>query len=183
VPRNWDQHFADPAHVTSTADPLLVQAAEMLPPGRALDLACGPGRHALYLGRLGWHVSAVDSSAVAIRLLRAQSAGLPINARLADLERGQFAILPNSYELICDFLYLQRNLFPQIREAVHPGGIFAGAIHLAQEACTATPCNPDFLLQPGELRSFFDGWKVLFYSEGGDPARSRLMARIIARRA
>jgi hypothetical protein len=33
------------------------------------------------------------------------------------------------------------------------------------------------------LRSFFDGWKVLFYSEGGDPARSRLMARIIARRA
>jgi SAM-dependent methyltransferase len=183
VPRNWDQHFADPAYVNSTADPLLIQAADMLPPGRALDLACGPGRHALYLARLGWRVTAVDSSAVAIGLLRAQSAGLAINTHLADLERGEFAIVPDSYELICDFLYLQRNLFPQIREAVHPGGIFAGAIHLVQEGCTASPCNPDFLLQPGELRSFFDGWKVLFYSEGGDPGRSRRTARIIARRA
>ena len=183
VARNWDQHYADPTYVDSGADPLLIQAAEMLPPGRALDLACGPGRHALYLARLGWRVTAVDASPVAIALLRAQASGLPLEACLADLERGEFAIVPDSYELICDFLYLQRNLFPQIREAVHPGGIFAGAIHLVQEGCTASPCNPDFLLQPGELRSFFDGWKVLFYSEGGDPGRSRRTARIIARRA
>jgi len=183
VPRNWDQHFADPAYVNSTPHPLLIQAAEMLPPGRALDLACGPGRHALYLARLGWRVTAVDSSAVAIGLLRAQSTGLPIDIHLADLERGQFALAPNSYELICDFLYLQRNLFPRICEAVHPSGIFAGAIHLVQEGCAATPCSPDFLLHPGELRSFFDGWKVIFYSEGGDAGRSRRTARIIARRA
>jgi len=183
VPRNWDQHFADPAHVDSAADPLLIQAADMLPPGRALDLACGPGRHALYLAGLGWQVTAVDSSAVAIGLLRAQASGLAIHARLADLERGQFAIAPNAYQLICDFLYLQRNLFPQIREGVHPGGIFAGAIHLFQEGCSETPRNPDFLLRPGELRSLFDGWKVLFYSEGGELGRSRRIARIIARRA
>jgi SAM-dependent methyltransferase len=183
VPRNWDQHFADPAHLDSAADPLLIQAAEMLPPGRALDLACGPGRHALYLARLGWHVTAVDSSAVAIGLLHSQAAGLPIDARLADLERGEFAIAPNTYQLICDFLYLQRTLFPQIRAGVRPGGVFAGAIHLFQEGCSATPRNPAFLLHPGELRSFFDGWKVLFYSEGGEPGRSRRIARIIARRA
>ena len=102
MPRNWDQHFADPAYVNSTADPLLIQAADMLPPGRALGLACGPGRHALYLARLGWRVTAVDSSAVAIRLLRTQSTGLPIDTHFADLERGHFAILPDSYELICD---------------------------------------------------------------------------------
>jgi tellurite methyltransferase len=183
VPRNWDQHFADPAHVDSAADPLLMQAAEMLPPGRAIDLACGPGRHALYLARLGWRVTAVDSSAVAIKLLRAQIANLAIDACLAYIERGQFVIAPNSCELICDFLYLERNLFPQIREGIHPGGLFVGAIHLFQEDCTATPRNPEFLLQAGELRSFFDGWKVLFYSESGDAGRSRRTARIIARRA
>jgi SAM-dependent methyltransferase len=195
VPRNWNQHYAAlasrphyPSHADS-ADPLLIQAAEMLPPGRALDLACGPGRHALYLARLGWRVTAVDSSAVAIGLLRAQAAGLPLDAHLADLERGEFAIAPNTYKLICDFLYLQRSLFPQIREGVHPGGIFAGAIHLFEAGCQATPRNPDFLLQPGELRSLFDGWKVLFYSEGGryseggEQRRPRRTARIIARRA
>jgi SAM-dependent methyltransferase len=183
VPRNWDQHYADPAHLDSAADPLLVEVAGMLPPGHALDLACGPGRHALYLARLGWHVTAVDSSSVAIGLLRAQAAGLPLDAHLTDLERGEFTIAPNSYQLICDFLYLQRNLFPQIREGVHPGGVFAASIHLFEAGCTATPRNPDFLLHPGELRSLFDGWKVLFYSEGGEPGRSRRTARIIARRA
>jgi SAM-dependent methyltransferase len=183
VARNWDQHFSDPAHVDSAADPLLIQAAEMLPPGHALDLACGPGRHTLYLARLGWHVTAVDSSAVAIRLLRAQAAGLAIDPHVADLERDEFAIAPNAYQLVCDFLYLQRSLFPQIREGIHPGGIFAGAIHLFQQGCSATPCNPNFLLQAGELRGLFDGWKVLYYSEGGEPGHSRRIARIIARRA
>ena len=183
MPRNWDQHYADPAHTDSTVDPLLIQAAEMLLPGRALDLACGTGRHALYLARLGWRVTAVDSSAVAIGLLHAQAAGLPLDARLADLERGEFELAPNAYQLICDFYYLQRNLFPQIREAVHPGGVFAGAIHVFDDAPALRPRNPDFLLQAGELRGFFDGWKVLFYSEGGEPGRSRRTARIIARRA
>jgi tellurite methyltransferase len=191
VPRNWDQHYSDPAYVESAADPLLIQAADMLPPGRALDLACGPGRHALYLARLGWRVTAVDSSAVAIDLLRAEAGPLPTDARRVDLEGGEFAIAPNTYQLICDFLYLQRDLFPQVREGIHPGGIFVGAIHLFQNDCTETPCNPAFQLQPGELRSFFDGWKVLFYSESGAVGGSRRSAqdnarrcaRIIARRA
>jgi SAM-dependent methyltransferase len=188
VPRNWDQHYADPAHVDSTADPLLIQAADMLPPGRALDLACGPGRHALYLARLGWHVTAVDSSAVAIGLLRAQSAGLALHPHCADLARGQFAIAPAAYHLVCDFHYLQRSLFPEIRLGVHPGGVFAGAIHLVENAhparTRATPIrNPDFLLHPGELRAFFDGWKVVFYSEGAEPGRALRTARIIARHA
>ena len=183
MPRNWDQHYADSALADTTADPLLIQAAEMLPPGRALDLACGRGRHALYLARLGWHVTAVDSSSAAIGLLRARSAGLAIDVHRADLERGEFAIAPGAYHLICDFLYLQRSLFPQIREGVCSGGVFAGAIHLFEDSPATLPHNPDFGLRPGELRSFFDGWKVLFYSESGDPGRSRRTARIIARRA
>ncbi len=179
MPRNWDQHYTDSDNFDTAADPLLIQAAEMLPPGRALDLASGPGRHALYLAMLGWRVTAVDSSAVAIALLRGRSAGLPIESRLADLERGQFTIAPNSYELICDFYYLQRDLFPQILEGVHPGGVFTGAIHLVD----GNPArNPDFLLHPGELRAYFDGWKVVYYSESAEPGH-RSKARIIARRA
>jgi tellurite methyltransferase len=183
VPRDWNQHFADRDYTDPAPDPLLIQAADMLLPGRALDLACGAGRHALYLARLGWHVTAVDFSAAAIGRLRAQGAGLEIDARLSDLERDEFAIAANAYELICDFLYLQRNLFPQIREGIHPGGVFVGAIPLFEEGCLATPRNPDFLLQPGELRSLFDGWKVLFYSEAGGGEGSRRLAQIIARRA
>ena len=183
VPRNWDQYYADSEHVDLAADPLLIQAAELLPPGHALDLACGPGRHALYLGLLGWQVTAVDSSATAIGLLRMQSAGLAIDSRLADLERGQFTLPPDTYDLVCDFHYLHRDLFPRMRDSVHPGGVFVAAIHLAGEDVNLSPHNPVFLLQPGELRAFFDGWEVLFYSEGGGSAATRKSAKIIARRA
>ena len=62
VARDWDEHYADPANRNWEPEPLLVEAAEFLAPGRALDLACGTGRNALYLVSLGWRVTAVDRS-------------------------------------------------------------------------------------------------------------------------
>lgn len=178
MPRDWDQHYADAANLDFTPAPLLVQAAELLPPGRALDLASGPGRNALFLAQLGWQVEAVDSSEVAIRSLRDRARGLAVQARLADLERGEFAIAPDAYDLICDFYYLQRDLFPQIRAGVRPGGTLVAAIHLFEPGHTAV-----FALGPGELRAEFEGWKILFYSEAREHGRSRASAQIIARKA
>ena len=116
-------------------------------------------------------------------LLRDRARGLEVDARVADLEAGEFQIVPGTYDLICDFFYLQRSLFPSIREGVRPGGTFAGAIHLVDESPGARPRNPAFLLRREELRAEFAGWKILFYSEAPEPGRSRLAARIIARRA
>ena len=65
-----------------------------------------------------------------IKLLRERAAGLPIDAIRADLERGEFRIAPGAYDLVCDFLDLQRDLFPEIREGIRPGGVFAGTIRL-----------------------------------------------------
>jgi SAM-dependent methyltransferase len=178
MPRNWDEHYSDPAHIDFTPAPLLVEAAELLRPGRALDLACGVGRNALFLASLGWQVTAVDRSAVGIRLLRERATGLNLDARVADLEAGGFAIEPGAYDLICDFYYLQRDLFPAIREGVRPGGVFAGAIHLFEEGREA-----QYVLRPGELRQEFHGWKILFYSESPEPGARRPKARIMARRA
>src|SRR5581483_2382613 len=103
--------------------------------------------------------------------------GLPVEAHAADLEAGGFLIQPHGYDLICDFLYLQRDLFPQIREGVRPGGMFAGEIHLAGAD------RHSFVLQPGELRAEFAGWKILYYSEAAESGSSRRTARLLARRA
>jgi SAM-dependent methyltransferase len=166
VPRDWEQYYADPHHLDLTPEPMLVEAAGLLPPGAALDLACGAGRNALHLAQLGWKVVAVDSSANAIRALKERARGLPVEIRRADLERGEFTIAPNSYNLVCDFLYLQRDLFPQLREGVRPGGLFLGSFRL----------SGTFGLKPGELRAEFPDWKILFYSETDS-------ARIMARKA
>src|SRR3954469_3927503 len=173
MPRDWDRHYAEEANPDWTPTPLLVDVAEKLPPGRALDLACGTGRNALYLARLEWRVTAVDASRVAIAKLREQAGGLSIDARVADLERREFAIEANAYDLICNFHNLQRDLFPDIREGVRPGGVVVAAIHL----------EGSFALRTGELREEFAGWKILYYSEGAESGRSPRSARIIARRA
>lgn len=167
VPRDWDEYYRECANVDPSPDPLLIESAELLPPGRALDLACGAGRHTLYLAKLGWHVTAVDASAVALDLLRRNAKGLPVDLRHADLESGDFLIAPEAYDLVCDFLYLQRTLFPAIREGLRPGGLFLGAMRR----------DGTFCIEPGELRRAFAHWKILYYSESGK------VARIAARKA
>jgi SAM-dependent methyltransferase len=182
VPRDWDQHYTDAANHKQAPEPLLVEVAELLPPGCALDLACGVGQNARYLASLGWRVTAVDRSRTAIEALRRSAAGLPVEALAVDLETGEFAIAPAAYDLVCDFFYLQRDLFPAIRAGVRPGGVFAAAIRLVDPAA-ARPMHPAFLLESGELRDQFEGWKILFYSEAREAGHNRRAARIIARRA
>lgn len=120
----------------------------------------------------------MDKVPEAIRLLREHAGGLEIDTRVADLEHGEFPIEPEAYDLICDFFYLQRDLFPAMRAGVRPGGLFAAAIHLREEGRAAR-----FVMESGELRAEFAEWKVLYYSEGVEAGRSRPSARIIARKA
>jgi len=180
VPRDWEQHYAETEGLDLTPSPLLVEVADRTPPGRALDLACGAGRNALYLAQLGWQVVAIDSSASAVRMVRerAAAAAVSIEVRVADLEAaGEFVIEPSAYDLICDFFYLQRDLFAAIREGVRPGGLVAAEIHLRDE-------KPHrFVLDPGALRREFDGWKILYYSEAVRAGQTRPSAAILARKA
>ncbi|HUI80237.1 MAG TPA: methyltransferase domain-containing protein [Bryobacteraceae bacterium] len=185
MPRNWEERYAQPETLDYTPSSLLLEVAELLPPGRALDLGCGHGRNSLALARLDWSVVAVDASERAIRILRTRAAaeGLPVDAHLADLETNEFAIEPAGYDLICEFLFLHRSLFPQIREGVRPGGVFVAEIHLRDDTAQDGPRSPAFVLEPGELRQAFAAWKILYYSEAVQPGHSRALARIIARRA
>ncbi|MHB8312490.1 MAG: class I SAM-dependent methyltransferase [Candidatus Dormibacteria bacterium] len=82
----WDQRFAERPW-SSQPDPLLTALADGLPPGRALDLGCGPGRNAIWLAQRGWRVSGVDSSRVGLDQARdrAAAAGVRLELVLADL--------------------------------------------------------------------------------------------------
>ncbi len=170
---DWDERYRQGEYTSLEPSQLLVRfSAEFAPapaeraPRRALDLACGAGRHALYLAAHGWHVVAVDNSRVGIELTaaRAREQGLSVETHGADLERGEFKIEPAAYDLICDLYYLQRDLFPHIRAGVRPGGAVVGAIHLADEHA-ASHMNPAYLLQPGELHKLFADWHVAYYHE------------------
>jgi SAM-dependent methyltransferase len=187
---DWDRRYRIGDHSGTTPDRLLVEALEALQPGRALDLACGAGRHAVFLAERGWDVTAVDASTVAVEITRrrTQERGLHIDARVADLERNEFVIEPATFDLICDFYYLQRNLFPRIRAGIKSSGAFVAAIHLTSENPSEDKGrNPSFLLKPDELLGEFEGWEVVHYSETHrrheDAAGSlRRLAEVIAKR-
>jgi len=173
---DWDERYRSGEHTSKGPSPLLIKAIKNLKPGRALDLACGVGRHALLLAQHGWHVTAVDSSAVAVEILQqrarewnardSQAFCLLVDTFVADLEKGEFQIEMSAYDLICDFYYLQRDLFPAIRAGVKPGGAVVAAIHLNDGNPDAKPRDPAFLLEPGELKALFSDWEITYYREG-----------------
>jgi tellurite methyltransferase len=182
---DWNERYKNGSHTGDEPHPLVVQFASALTPGRALDLASGPGRNAIWLAEHGWQVTAVDSSTVAIDMLRQRSAekDFTIDARLADLERHEFTIEPKSYDLIVVCNYLQRDLFPMIREGTKIGGVVIGIIAMVDDDPNVKPMNPAYLLRPGELRREFAGWDLVFDIEGNPSARgSRTTAQIVAKR-
>ncbi len=183
---DWDERYSRGEHIIAEPMPLMVRVAETLASGRALDLACGPGRHAIFLAERGWQVTAVDGSRVGIELLKknAREHCVEVDARVADLERNGFEIEREAYDLIGVFYYLQRDLFSQIRAGVAAGGVVIAAIHMVDDSPDAHPMNEDYLLQPGELRAEFRGWQIMHDYEGPstEGGHRRRTAEIVARK-
>jgi SAM-dependent methyltransferase len=86
-PAHWDERYADAARPwTREPSPTVTGALADLSPGRAVDVACGTGRHGLWLAERGWQVTAVDSSAVGVAQGRAEAEArrLPVDWVVAD---------------------------------------------------------------------------------------------------
>ncbi|MBI5109403.1 MAG: methyltransferase domain-containing protein [Rhodocyclales bacterium] len=121
----------------------------IVPGGRVLDLACGSGRHSLFLARQGYQVEAVDRDAAAIAELAAQEPG--ISTRAADLEGGPWPYYGRVFEGIVVTNYLFRPLLPQIMNALEVGGVLIYETFMVGNERFGKPSNPAFLLRQGEL--------------------------------
>lgn len=176
----WEQRYRAKEELSeSRPHPLLVEAANSLPPGRALDLACGSGRNALWLAQHGWGVTAVDGSAAAVEILRTRAgrAGVRIDTQVVNLEKSGFAIAPARYDLIAMCYYFERSLIEPCRRGLVPGGVMI-AITLLMEPGQE---RSSFRLQPGELRGYFTDWEILHDREGAD-VWQHSVAELVARR-
>ena len=149
--------------------------------GRALDVACGRGRHALWLAREGFHTTAIDRDArvVAAVNARARADRLPLVAAAMDLETG-LVTLGTAYDVVVVVHYLHRPLFPAILAAIRPGGVLVYETFTRAQAARGRPTNPAFLLEPGELRRLVAGLEVLDAREGDFDGR--MVASVVAAR-
>jgi len=169
----WNERYRTRSHTHDLvpSPPLPEVLRDHAPaPGRALDLACGAGRHALYLAEHGWRVVAVDAAEEGVAILRAEARRRGLDGRIeshvADLlsDPPEFTLEPAGYDLVCDMCFLARSLFDEMRAAVRPGGLLVAAIHVADEP-------GDRRLRRGELRQIVAGWgwEILIADEGESP--------------
>jgi len=134
-----------------------------LAPGKkALDIAAGNGRNAIYLAGKGFSVDAVDISEIG--LAEFASRHPEINAVCADLD--QFEIAAARYDLIVNVKFLNRRLFPYIQEGLKAGGIVIFQTLLESQKVESKPghCR-DYLLRKNELLHAFLGLRILYYRE------------------
>jgi tellurite methyltransferase len=167
----WNAKYREGYYPTDPAG--IVKEFSRLAPGRkALDIAAGSGRHALFLAQQGFDVEAVDISEEGLALAAAAHPG--IRTICADLD--VFDIAAARYDLIVNIFYLNRRLFPQIREGLKPGGvlIFESLLETPEHQGSTDRCR-DYFLRPNELLHGFLSLRILHYHEetesGADESR------------
>ncbi len=166
----WDERYTDPnTGLNKGPSPLLQRYAPPARPGsRALELACGLGHNALWLAAQGYTVDAFDISLEALRRAHAEARrrGLAgANFVVADLDR--FVLPRRLYDLVYVFRFLDRRLFPAIRDRVRPGGMVIYQTVNVRWTETHDPTDPAHMLQVGELPGHFPGWTVRLASDKG----------------
>jgi len=150
--------------------PWLLAHARLAPRGaRTLDVACGRGRHALFLAGAGFPVRAVDRDPGQVARLGAlaRRLHLPLDALVVDLESGSADLGASEWELVLVFNHLHRPLFPAVVRALKPGGVLL---------CETN----DHLLEPGELPRLVAPLEVVRQREGEIDGRA--IASVAARK-
>lgn len=141
---------------------------------RVLDLACGTGRHAVYLAGLGQRVDAVDIDLTLSEPVRATPG---VTWRQADLEQGSGHIPEGIYQGIVVTNYLHRPLFTEIIAGLAPCGVLIYETFAHGQEAYGRPRNPLHLLLPGELLEVVRGQlRVLAYEDivRDEPAPARI---------
>ncbi len=161
----YRNYGSEPQHLRPAG--FLVENTGLLPRGRALDVAMGRGRNAIYLAHIGFDVEGVDCSAEAVQeaLARAGQEGVSIKAWVDDLEKIPY-FDEETYDLVICFNYLQRSLIPQMKNWVRTGGMVVYETYIVDQAQFGRPRNPDHLLRHNELLHMFCDFRVLRYHEG-----------------
>jgi 2-polyprenyl-3-methyl-5-hydroxy-6-metoxy-1,4-benzoquinol methylase len=133
----WNERYAGAELVWSAqANRFLVAEVESLPPGRALDLACGEGRNAVWLAERGWSVTGVDFADVGLAKARRLAAARGVEVEWVDADVLDWEPPAAAFDLVV-LLYLQlpvherRVVHGRAAAAVASGGTLLVVAHHA----------------------------------------------------
>jgi len=151
--------------------------------GKALDVAGGAGRHAIWLAQHGWEITLIDISEIGVEQARQNAGPLAshIHVVLYDLTHFKASQTgwDTGFEVVMAFFYLNREIFPELLKAVRPGGLLVYKTYTqAQAKLQGGPHDTSHLLEPNELLQLARPLKVLHYREEvAEKATAELVAR------
>lgn len=181
---HWESRYQAKAGESLRPPSLFLQEQlHRLPRGRALDVACGSGRHALFLARHDFRVDGIDIALAGLRtaMSLARRDELPVRLVQADLER--LSLPERIYDVVVNIRFLHRPLVPALQRTLRVGGMIVFETFLVAQREFGHPSDPAHLLEPGELRHWFHSFEILAYeercveSESGPAHLARLLAR------
>ncbi len=178
----WDSLYEKTQGYVFGKEPaeILKDTIDILPVGRALDIAMGEGRNAVFLAKKGFVVDGVDLSEVAIRKAKrlAKENQVTISTQQADLNA--YVIKPETYEVIVNIDFLLRPLIPQIKRGLKRGGVvvFENMTVDQLKNPQSEGMRQDYLLKLGELKELFKDYQIVHYAETNDgkTAKASLIA-------
>jgi len=176
----WDAKYGTDEYILGKSPILFLEAnVRLLPKGKALDLAMGEGRNGVYLATQGFQVTGLDISEKGLEKARKLAAekNVTIETKVVDLESHQLE--RNAYDVVLCIYYLQRDLVPQIKEALKPGGMVVVETYNVDYLKYNSRFNKQFLIEPKELLDWFKDFKVIRYQvvDDGKTAFSSIIAQ------
>jgi SAM-dependent methyltransferase len=172
----------------STPSSLMMEAIKGIKPGTALDAGMGQGRNAIYLAQEGWDVTGFDISGEALKAAKfnSQMAGVRVTEVKAGYDTFDFGktkwdliLLIFAWAPIEDPGFLKKLI-----DSLRPGGMVIFE-HYIDDPNRPQPRAVHALL-PGQLRTLFNGFKILRYEEtekmGDWGGHGEKLVRMVARK-
>jgi SAM-dependent methyltransferase len=160
----WDERYAAEQVWSAGPNALVESIAGTWPPGRALDLGAGEGRHSLWLASLGWAVTAVDFSAVGINRGRDMAASRGMNVEWVVADATEWKPPEGTvFDLVLvSYLHLPDDVVHKAAQWLAPGGALVVVGHALRNLTEGVggPQDPSILNTPEGLRGAARGLEV-----------------------
>ena len=188
--QKWDERYGADDYVAPTEPAVfLVEKTTELTPGRALCLAAGSGRNAVFLASLGFEVTAVDVSPVGLQWCAQLAADRGVRLELVTADLNGYDMGCDRYDLLTIIHYHDPALFAGAQDAVKTGGhLLLQTFSVDHTGRDWGPRDPAHLARGADLLAAFAGWRLRHFEDGEVAApehgagKSAAMVRLFAQK-
>ncbi len=164
----WDRKYSS-AHYLYGTEPVdfLKQHAAKFNKGKALVLAAGEGRNAVFLAQQGFQVTAIDISEKGLAKCQQLAKEKKVRVKTVVADVTNYDLGENQYDLITDFYFYDSAIFTEVMTALKPGGFFIFQTFSLDQPMTNRfgPRNPAYLVKPNELLGYFLKHRIRHYED------------------